>query len=157
MIYSAARSQIRSGDLLFFRGTGLDAWAVRTWTHSPYSHVGIAWRIAGRVVVLESRPVHGGVTFDRTLSQALADGATWVPLETPWTAAMESRALEHLGAPYGWANDLRAALGLRVHGPAMECAEYASLVLGGVYRGDETPAGLFASFKGAPAYALAAG
>jgi hypothetical protein len=69
---------------------------------------------------------------------------------------MEDRALEHLGVPYGWANDIRAGLGLRVHGPALECAEYVSLVLGGSYKGCETPASLAAQFKNSPAYLLVA-
>ncbi len=156
MCYAQARPYIQSGDLLFFRGAGLEAWGVRAWTRSPYSHVGIAWRVGDRVLVLESRPAHGGVTIDRSLSRALADGPTWVPMPTPWTPAMEGRALEHLGAPYGWANAMRAGLRLRVHGPALECAEYVALVLGPDYAECATPASLAARFQDSPAYLLVA-
>ena len=154
MIYAAARPLIKSGDLLFFRGTGAEAAIVRDWTHSPYSHVGLAWRAGDRILVLESRPVHGGVTIDRTLSNALPDGVTWMPMDGPWTPAMESRALAHLGVGYSVTNSIRAGLRLRVQGPALECAEYVSLVLGEAYAEDETPASLAARFRHVPVYQI---
>jgi hypothetical protein len=62
MRYAEYRGKIKSGDVLAwsFRGGWFDSWhsfkinAVRLFQRSEYSHVGIAWVIAGRVFVLES-------------------------------------------------------------------------------------------------------
>jgi hypothetical protein len=156
MNYSVARPQIRSGDLLLFRGTGFSAWLVRQWTGSPFSHVGLAWCIGGRVLVLESRPEYGGVTINRALSQALGDGPTWMALGVTWDEAMEERALAVLGSSYGWKNSLRSAFGIRVSGDEVECAQYVFHVLGIPAQVKETPAALAAQFAGKPSYELEA-
>ena len=58
--YSEYRDQIKSGDLLAWSHRGFRSWhdfkvqAVRLFTQSEYSHVGIAWVVGGRVFVIEA-------------------------------------------------------------------------------------------------------
>lgn len=60
MNYADAREHIRSGDLLAWSHRGFRSWydlkiqAVRLFTRSEYSHVGIALVLGGRVWVVES-------------------------------------------------------------------------------------------------------
>ena len=152
MNYAEARPLIKSGDPIFFRGTGLIAGVVRDWTDSPFSHVGMAWRAGERVLVLESRPAHRGITIDRPLSQALADGPTWVPTLARWTAAMEARAMRDLGFPYGWGNAIRGGLHLPLAYGALDCSEYVAFVHG--LAGGATPKSLFTQFDRGPSYSL---
>jgi uncharacterized protein YycO len=65
MKYDNYRDEIRTGDLLAFRGGSWKTWygikvnLVRMFTRSEYSHVAIAWVVGGRVLMFES--VTGGV------------------------------------------------------------------------------------------------
>ncbi len=58
--YEAARDLIRSGDLLAFSHRPWRSWydikiqLVRMFTRSEWCHVAIAWRVGGRVFVLEA-------------------------------------------------------------------------------------------------------
>lgn len=60
MNYAAARPHIKSGDLLAWSHRGFRSWydlkiqAVRFFTRSEYSHVGVALVLGGRVWVVES-------------------------------------------------------------------------------------------------------
>lgn len=154
MKYLLARGGIRNGDVIFFRGSGVLAWLVRWWTGCPYSHVGLAWRVSGRVLVLESRPAHRGVTIDRPLSKALADGAYWVPLWVDWVHGPEERALCRLGVKYGWCNALLAAFAVRSRGRALDCSEFVGYVLALWADASETPASLSNFFRESPARRL---
>jgi hypothetical protein len=37
-------SDLKSGDLVYWKGQGLWAWLIRKWTRSQFAHVGIVWR-----------------------------------------------------------------------------------------------------------------
>ena len=54
--YATFRPKIKSGDLLFCSGDYLVSRAIRDWTKSPWSHVGIIFNVAAidRVLLLES-------------------------------------------------------------------------------------------------------
>jgi len=60
MKYSEVRDTIKSGDLLAWSHRGWRTWydikiqAVRFFTQSEFSHVGVAWAVGGRVFVLEA-------------------------------------------------------------------------------------------------------
>lgn len=129
MKYDAARYLISSGDLILFRGRGVFAWFIRKWTGSPYAHVAVAWKVGGRVLLLESRAKTRGVAIGRTLSGALEDGAHWLPTSVNWWTVPEIHALRDLGKPYGWLDAIRAGLGLQPAGRGLQCAEYAWMVL----------------------------
>ncbi len=129
MKYSEVYSLIKSGDIIAFRGHGVQSWIIRKWTKSNYAHVGIAWVVGNRVLIIESRPRCGGVTVDRLLAHALRDKPTLVITETIWDDKYENRALEKLGQPYSRFKAICAGLGIELHGRGFECAEFASYVL----------------------------
>src|SRR6476620_5081664 len=54
--YAQIRPLIRSGDLLLCQGSSPMSQMIRAATGSPFSHVGILWRVAAldRILVLES-------------------------------------------------------------------------------------------------------
>lgn len=124
--YPQARAGIRSGDLLAWRGTGLIGRLVRHWTGESWSHVGIAWVISGRVLVLEARDGRGVVAVP--LSERL--DCYHLPTGAVWDEAMQARALDHLGGRYSVTDAIRAGLGLRPRESGWQCAEYAAHVLG---------------------------
>jgi uncharacterized protein YycO len=75
--YAGARGDFRVGDVLLFRGRGLASQAIRLFTRSPYSHVGLVFRYQGRVYCFEAvgvgvrlilmsevmRRYHGGIDY----------------------------------------------------------------------------------------------
>jgi len=54
--YAAIREEIHSGDLLLCQGRSPMSRMIQAATHSPWSHVGVLWRLTGvdRILVLES-------------------------------------------------------------------------------------------------------
>lgn len=124
--YPQVRPSIRSGDLLAWRGTGPVGRLIRHWTGESWSHVGIAWVVGGRVLVLEAREGRGVVASP--LSRRL--GCHHIPTGAEWDDAMQSRALERLGEHYSYMDAIRAGFGLRLAGSGWQCAEYAAYVLG---------------------------
>jgi hypothetical protein len=131
MQYNDIRGKIRPGDLLAFSHEGWKSWSdvqsqiVRIATRSEYTHVGIAWPVAGRVMILEAVvpririfPVSNLLPF------------YWLPLSSTWDEQVEEYALGRVGEEYskweaikgyyGWTND-----GNR----KWQCAEYARVIL----------------------------
>jgi hypothetical protein len=146
MKYLDHRHKIRSGDLLAWTHREWGSWydlqvqAVRFFTQSEYSHVGVAWVIAGRVFVIEA--VGAGVRIF-PLSRLLP--CYWVPLRACWTARAEEYAMAHVGEPY---SKLQAVAGfLKLLKPGADhrwqCAELTLSIerAAGVYLGPvATPA-----------------
>ncbi len=52
--YSVARKDIKDGDILLYKGRGFVSWAVKFFTHSEYSHAGIAVWWKERLMVMEA-------------------------------------------------------------------------------------------------------
>lgn len=124
MRYAAARSQIRSGDLLAFKGESLLGRLVCHVTGSDYSHVGIAWRFRGRLFILEAREGRGvGI---RAASNALP--FAWAKLDLAWTNEAEDFALSALGKPYSYLDALKAGLGFPLTETGLICSEYAATI-----------------------------
>ena len=77
--YDDYRNEMRNGDVLLFRGTGLVSWMIQKRTKSPYSHAGIVAWWNDRLMVLEAvghgvcamplsrnvKKYHGGVDYYR--------------------------------------------------------------------------------------------
>lgn len=119
---------VQSGDVLAFRGTGFFSWLVRHWTASEWAHVGIAWCLGRRIMVLESLPSGGGV---RVVPFAAKTGSvSLVTTGIVWNEVVQEAAVRRLGEPYGWVDAFRAGFGLRPTSKGLQCAEYASEVLG---------------------------
>ena len=126
MLYREARSGICSGDLVLFRGTGLVPLGIRLATGSDYAHVGIAWVVAGRVMVIESR-LKGGVQV-HGLSTRLGDGAFWLPISAHQVFDLP-RAIRDVDKPYSVLNCARAFFGLCALPRGFQCAQLAAAVL----------------------------
>lgn len=160
--YANHRGEIRSGDLLAWshRGWGslydLQVQAVRMFTRSEYCHVGIAWVIGGRVLVLEA--VSAGVRI-MPLSSLLP--CYWLPLSVAWNWVVEDFALARVGERYSRWQAVLAGLRLLKPGEdrLWQCAEYAwmNLAHAGTDLGPViTPSGLVAAAQrlGAPCFYL---
>lgn len=124
MIYADARAKIQSGDILAWSGDALFSRLIQRTTRSKYSHVGVAWCIAGRVFALEA--IEGTGVRLMPLSHADMRPFYYAEMGGEWTDRAETFALENLGAPYNWFDALRAGLGLPMRrGESFICSEYA--------------------------------
>ena len=130
MNYAEIRSDIKSGDLLAFQHGSWKSWkeiktlAVRVFTASTFSHVGIAWVTSGRVFVLEA--VTTGV---RIFPLSLSGDFYLIPLKAPWFSVTEEYALSKIGFPYSELKAIYAALYELKRGEVSECAAYAREIM----------------------------
>lgn len=126
--YEDHRPNIRSGDLLIwskdpsssFRNFLLDV--VRFFTKSEYGHVGIAWKIGGRLFVIEA-------TIPRVRIVPVSDLSSFyhVPLRMRWKREYEDYLLEKVGAPYSMRDAIRAYFTDSVENDGTwQCAELAN-------------------------------
>ena len=130
MLYSRAREQIKSGDILLWTHRSWASWYdiqiqfVRMGTQSKYCHVGIAWKIADRLFVLEAvgsgiriYPLSATVPFD-------------VIARDDWNEEHEIKALSVIGEKYSKWEAIKGLFGLTsVDNHKWECAEYVCFVL----------------------------
>lgn len=146
MKYDDFRLHIRSGDVLAWshREGWLNSWhsfkvnLVRLFQMSEYSHVGIAWNVAGRVFVLESvNPVVRIVPLSNLLPAYHLRGAGGM------SDAQVRRALALVGK--GKYSELEAIKGqfaaTDIANDRWQCAEYVNYVLD-IMRFKATPSGL---------------
>ena len=130
MKYEDIRQSIRSGDLLAFSHGSFRSWAefktlmVRVFTASTYSHVGVAWRVAGRVFILEA--VKPKV---RIYPLSLSGDFFLIPTRANWSSESENFAMDHIGVNYSELRAMRAYFGKLPDGEVDECAAYAREVL----------------------------
>lgn len=156
MNYATARPLIRSGDLLAWSHKewgsfyDLQVQAVRFFTQSEFSHVGVAWRFGERVMVFES--VSAGVRLFPLSRQV---PFYWTPMPVEWNAAADAFAFETLGQPYSKLQAIAAQLGILKAGrdAVWECAEWAQACyqrLGLELKCKATPAALMEAALGLP-------
>ena len=131
MNYTEARSTIRSGDLLAFSSGSWRSWndikvnMIRIFTRSTYSHVGIAWVVAGRVFILEA------VTPKLRIFPLSQRGSFYLlPLAAPWHADTEHHALAFVGYDYSYLEAARGYLNRLEPGRVGQCAAYVLQVMG---------------------------
>lgn len=162
--YAQARPSIRSGDLLAWTHRAWRSWydvqiqAVRFFTQSEYSHVGVAWWAGDKLLVLEA--VGAGV---RIFPLSRLTPFYWLPMKADWAPEVEAWALDQVGLPYSKWQAVLAGLGLLRAGAdnVWQCAEYAQQVLdrlGVPLEGTPTPANLVyqAQRRGVPAWQVQA-
>lgn len=116
---------MQTGDLVLFRGRGIVAWIIRTWTRSAWDHCGILWMVDGEPLVIEAR-YRGGVAC-HALRNRRDDGPWIMPTGRPADIPL---ALRHLGDRYSIKDAIRAGLGRRGDHAGWECAELAAMILG---------------------------
>lgn len=129
--YTEARAAIKSGELLAWSGTGFFSSLVKLFTDSAITHVGISWKIGGRLFVIESIEGKGVRIFP--LSRSLP--FYWLrPLEETdnvWSTIAEEVALETVGQNYSLAGCIKAILKKPLtRDENWQCAEFASYILG---------------------------
>lgn len=122
--YEALRDQLSSGDLVFFResGGGFFPRLIRRATMSDYCHVGVVWRAADRIFVLEARQSQG-VTL-RLLSEALP--VDWIKTGCRWTRDVETAALRRLQTRYSIWAAIALGLGIAPPGQTEVCSLFAA-------------------------------
>ncbi|MES2262079.1 MAG: hypothetical protein V4724_26460 [Pseudomonadota bacterium] len=161
--YSDYRSRIKSGDLIALTHYKWTSWydlqvqAVRVFTQSEYSHVGIAWEIGGRLFLIESVAPFVRIT---PMSQLARDGFYHVPLDVPISDAELEFALAEVGtgAYSKWESVLAKLRRLPIGANhAWSCAEFTiwCRALSGVHLGDvATPSAVVRSAQdqGRPVY-----
>ena len=126
MNYTAARQQIKSGDLLAWSHR-VPFWhsyrdfkiaLIRLFTRSEFTHVGTAVWLGGRLMVLEAvKPV----VRLHPVSQ-LGD-FYWVPLPSTWYAQAERYAFEQLGDRYSVLDAIVGYFGMPKDDAREQCAE----------------------------------
>ena len=129
MNLAAAVIDLRSGDVLAWRGTGFWAWIVRTWTRSPWAHIGIYWLDGNLPVVLEVTSP-GGFNATAFFSHALPDA--FIHAHLAWTHDLQVFAVkEYSRAPYSYLDAALAGIGLQPLSKdrGMMCSEYVVDVL----------------------------
>jgi len=125
MKYNEARPIIRSGDLIaqghgdWKSWTGIKVNLVRFFTRSTYSHVGIAWVVGGRVMLLEAV-----MPKLRIFPLSLAGDFFWIPMNAPWTEQTEEFALSKIGVDYSQKDAIKAFFKPLEDGNVNECAAY---------------------------------
>ncbi len=121
-----ARGQIRSGDLLAWRGaTALDE-LIEHFSGGSYCHVGIALVENGEIQVLQA--MEGRGVEKVSLSDHLP--CDWIETAIAWTAETEAFALAKLGQRYSYLDALEVGLGFApTDTRGLICSTYARAVL----------------------------
>ena len=130
MIYSDARPLIKSGDLLAWAHKEIHSWydlkvmAVRVATMSAYSHVGIAWRIGGRLMVIEA-------VMPKIRIYPLSKLGDFYLISDyiGWTNDKEEEALKYVGENYSQIESILAFF-KRTMNKGMQCAKFVSTIKG---------------------------
>jgi hypothetical protein len=122
--YSAARADIKSGDLLVWSHRGWNSLydakvqAVRFFTKSEYSHVGVAWVVGGRVLVIEAV-----IPKVRIYPLSRLGSFYHVPGFIQWTPETEEKALGFVGADYSQLEAVAAFFGISLEKDKQQCAK----------------------------------
>ena len=118
-------AEIQSGDLVWYRCTGLLPWLIRWRLKSDWSHVGIAWRVDGELLLIEA-----DVSTDSVRVRPLLPCTTakWAPTGVDWERVRRP-ILRTLGADYAETDALRAGWGRRMAANGWQCAELAAYML----------------------------
>ncbi len=132
MRYQEARPKIRTGDVIAWTHKPFNSWydlqvqAVRFFTRSEYSHIGIALAIGCRLFVLEA--VSAGVRI-MPLSHDLP--FFWIPVAGDFNDEVIELAFEKLGDKYSKIEAIKAFFVKLKPGDnnVWECAEYACYIL----------------------------
>jgi hypothetical protein len=105
-------NRIRSGDLLAWSKGSDNIFSktlvalVKFVTRSKYGHVGIAWILGGRLVVVDA-----SIPRVRMIAIRDLDEFYHIPLKIRWNRQREAALMEHVGQPYSIMDCLRAFLG----------------------------------------------
>lgn len=117
--YKDLRSTIKSGDIIAWSHNGL----VRLFTESEYSHVGVAWVVGERVLVIEAvQPMVRIYPLSKLLPFYHVSNIS------NWTQAGEEFALAQVGLPYSIKDAIRAYFGKVSPDGRWQCAELVNAI-----------------------------
>lgn len=127
MNYTTARPQIRTGDLLAWCGGSwssihdIQVMAIRVFDLTPYTHVGIAWVVAGRVFVIHA--IGRGVSIEPLSKQG---SFYWLPMNLDVGEDALEPAFARIGEQYSkWQAILGFLRRLKIGTDRMwQCAEW---------------------------------
>lgn len=130
MKYQEIRNKIRSGDLLAFSHGSWNSWSniktnfIRLFTRSTYSHVGIVWKINGRLFILEAvKPKL------RIYPLSLSGDFYHIPMNAKWLKSTEEYALSKIGTEYSELTAIRAFFSPLEDENVEQCAAYVREIL----------------------------
>lgn len=130
MLYSEVRPAIETGDLLAWRHEGwgslydLQIQIVRMATRSEYSHVGLAWKVGGRLFCLEA--VGSGI---RIMPLSLLGDFYFIPMLIEEDKFAIEFALSKVGEKYSKWQAITSFFGKVKEDGRWQCAEYVNRVL----------------------------
>jgi len=122
--YNSARQLIKSGDIIAFSHDGWSSWSdiesqiVRIFTRSEYSHVGIAWIVGGRVMIIDAV-----VPAIRIFPLSKITPFYWISMPDSWTPEVEELVLSRVGEPYSKWEAIRGFFGKTKSDGKWQCAE----------------------------------
>lgn len=141
---------IRSGDLVYWKGEGFWAWLVRFWTRpkfwswrpAPFFHVGVAWWNGASLFVTDASL--GGV---RCYYFHIDPPSHVQPTHSAWSEDTTRFMREQIGKPYSYRTGFLTLFQVAGHGSsAWMCSEYAVKLLSSMGWGfgsyQPTPEGL---------------
>lgn len=124
MNYERNRHKFRSGDLVAFSHEDWGSWydfqvmCIRLFRLSEYVHVGVVWRVGGRLLVLEAtRP------RIRIYPLSKLGNFYWLPMEASWTPEAEEKALSYVGEPYSRWEAIKSSFRPYREGAISQCSE----------------------------------
>lgn len=126
MKYKTARKKIESGDLLVWSGNAFFSKIIKLLTRSDYTHVGIAYKIGGRLFVVES--IEGSGVRIYPVSRATP--FYWIDTRAEFSNTVEKILLKHVGEEYSWFGCLKGWLGIAAKkDQRWQCAEFSNYIL----------------------------
>ncbi len=129
--YKYIRPDIRSGDLLAFSCEGWRSYKevktqlIRVFTRSEYSHVGVAWVIGGRVMIIEAV-----IPMVRIYPLSKVGDFYHIPLSANWDEEIERKAISYVGNPYKQLKAIQAFFTNLKKNSTEECAALAITISG---------------------------
>lgn len=128
-VYSLVRNQIKSGDILVWtsRGWGnlanITAQAIRLMTRSEYCHVGVAWEIGGRMMVVEAvQPLVRIYPLSKLLP------CYHLKMDIQWQSSFDEILMERVGDPYSVWQAIISYFGSPVNDEKWQCVELANYI-----------------------------
>jgi len=130
MKYTDARPLIESGDVIALGHTSwstlsdLELQAVRFFTRSEFAHVGVAWVVGGRVMIIEAV-----VPRVRIFPLSSRLPFYWIPMRSPLTEESVEYALSLVGNKYSKLEAIRGFFGINRNDSSWQCAELVRSIL----------------------------
>ena len=119
--YNLIRDKMQTGDILFFESDGsILNWIVSKWTKSEYIHVGMVFKIARRVFILEALPFKGV----RMIPLSTRLPFVFCPMKLDWNPLASDVAFKNVGKKYSFFDLIRVAFNKRPNNSGFICTEY---------------------------------